>query len=470
MRPILKTSEIPSLPLLALFLCALLAGCGPNVEKRMQTAASSNDQSVLAKMAIKDKDDGVRRTAAARLTDQAALAEVAVKGGDPQVRKTAAGKLVDQASLGRVALESWDTGICMEAVGKLTDQAFLGKVSLNSRHKEVRDAAVGKLTDQATLYRVACDEKELPIRTLAIGRMTDQPLLARLASEQPAAAIRLAAVAQVTDDDFLLQRSRVDSSNAVRMGAVEAMRKDTHLARVAVENDSREQREIAGRRVKNPALRRQVDMANQGRAKELAAIERQADEGALAQSALQGRFDVIRLAAARRLRQQAILGKVAGETGDREVCKIVFGKLTDRNALLGVAGNARDNAVRTAATVKAGQTTWKKVFEKASGKGAGPVVLGEALAAVDLFPEKQADAKDGVVEACLNFIRRGDETRIPELADMLDLYGDKKLGEDYLNCGQPDLNAAAHAWAGKHGYNVGKGAGSHRAKWGSNRN
>jgi hypothetical protein len=94
--------------------------------------------------------------------------------------------------------------------------------------------------------------------------------------------------------------------------------------------------------------------------------------------------------------------------------------------------------VRIAAAVKLRQTTWIKEFNQASSGNAGPVALGEALAAVGLFPE-QTDAKEGVVEACLNFIRRGDETRIPELVDMLSVYGDKSLVEDYLNCGQPDL-------------------------------
>jgi len=96
-------------------------------------------------------------------------------------------------------------------------------------------------------------------------------------------------------------------------------------------------------------------------------------------------------------------------------------------------------------------------------------MLGDAVAAVSLFAEVQQDAVDGVQEACLNLIRLGDESRIPEMVDLLEGYGDKILAEDYLNCGQPDLDAAAQMWARRRGYDVGVGYGSHRATWGSDR-
>lgn len=67
----------------------------------------------------------------------------------------------------------------------------------------------------------------------------------------------------------------------------------------------------------------------------------------------------------------------------------------------------------------------------------------------------------------MNLIRRGDESRIPEMVDLLEGYGDKTLAEDYLNCGQPDLNAAARKWFYARGYSIRPGFGSHRATWGS---
>ncbi len=86
-----------------------------------------------------------------------------------------------------------------------------------------------------------------------------------------------------------------------------------------------------------------------------------------------------------------------------------------------------------------------------------------------LFPDVQQDAVAAVQQACLNLIRLGDESRIPEMVDLLEGYGDRTLAEDYLNCGQPDLDAVARAWADQRGYSVGTGYGSHRATWGSGR-
>lgn len=73
----------------------------------------------------------------------------------------------------------------------------------------------------------------------------------------------------------------------------------------------------------------------------------------------------------------------------------------------------------------------------------------------------------GVRQACLTLIRRGDESRIPEMIDLLNLYGNKRLCEDYLNCGQPDLDWAGRRWARARGYHVGTGHGSARATWGA---
>ena len=121
------------------------------------------------------------------------------------------------------------------------------------------------------------------------------------------------------------------------------------------------------------------------------------------------------------------------------------------------------------AAQKAGAKSWKEIFDAATAKGATMQILGDALAAASLFPKVQPDAVNGVQHACLNLIRRGDESRIPEMVDLLEGYGDKTLAEDYLNCGQPDLDAVGRKWAGRRGYSVGTGAGSQRATWGSDR-
>jgi hypothetical protein len=96
-------------------------------------------------------------------------------------------------------------------------------------------------------------------------------------------------------------------------------------------------------------------------------------------------------------------------------------------------------------------------------------MLGDALAAVSLCTKKQPDAAEAVQNASLNLIRDGDESRIPEVVDLIESYGNKTLAEDYLNCGQPDLDEGATKWADERGYSISMGAGSNRAVWGSRR-
>lgn len=68
---------------------------------------------------------------------------------------------------------------------------------------------------------------------------------------------------------------------------------------------------------------------------------------------------------------------------------------------------------------------------------------------------------------CHNYIRQGDESRIPELRELLLRFGDKPLAEDYLNCGHPMMAKAATEWADKHKLSIKAGSGSSRVRWGA---
>jgi len=57
----------------------------------------------------------------------------------------------------------------------------------------------------------------------------------------------------------------------------------------------------------------------------------------------------------------------------------------------------------------------------------------------------------------------GSEARLNEV---LELYGDISMAEDYLNCGSRALYEGGERWATSRGYTINSGGGSHRAKWG----
>ena len=88
-----------------------------------------------------------------------------------------------------------------------------------------------------------------------------------------------------------------------------------------------------------------------------------------------------------------------------------------------------------------------------------------ALSIIETSSKKQSLVED----LSLRYIRRGDIRIIPQLKQLLNKYGNIRLAEDYLNCGQSDLDRAARSWASSHGYSIRSGSGSNRATWGSDR-
>ncbi len=216
-------------------------------------------------------------------------------------------------------------------------------------------------------------------------------------------------------------------------------------------------------------LASEVEKAHRALVDRVKALSAETDNRRLLEVALEGEFDVLRVGAAERLTDQAALERAAVQASDREVLKTLLAKLEDKAVLNRIAATANDRAMRLAAAHKAGARSWREVFDAASARGADAHMLADALAAASLFPGKQADAVTDVQHACISLIRLGDESRIPEMVDLLEAYGDKALAEDYLNCGQPDLDETARTWAHLRGLYIETGSGSNRARWGSGR-
>ncbi len=72
-----------------------------------------------------------------------------------------------------------------------------------------------------------------------------------------------------------------------------------------------------------------------------------------------------------------------------------------------------------------------------------------------------------IENALYAFIGLGQSEILPTLIDVLNNTEDKITAEAYLNCGQSQLNAAAHEWARKRNYTVHSGPGAHPVSWGS---
>lgn len=469
---------------------------------RLAAATNLTDQALLADLLAKHKDLDVRYALVAQLDDQRALGEIALEDHDFRARHAAVEKLTDQAVLYAIANNrpfssgsgtnrfelppamfqfAWASGtvaakddaqeIRRVAVTKLTAQTLLGELARQCQDVEIRRAAIQALTDQSVLAAIAEQDRSSEMRIAAIGRITDQRLLSSWAQGSPQAAIRQAAIARIADDDFLLKRLAVEPSSSVRGSIVRTLHGKDGLRQVALTAYHAEDRKEALTRLQAtfPDAVSEVTLAQRALEHQLAVIGQENDQAKLLKMALAGEFDVIQVAAAQRLDDTPTLEQVLISSTNRVILRIVLSKVQDKGALDRVAAGAADPAVRLAAPVAGGTRSWRQVFDAATARGASVKKVGDALAAVSLFSSVQGQAKEAVQQACLNMIRLGDESRIPEMAELLEGYGDKTLAEDYLNCGQPDLDTASRDWASRRGYSVGTGVGSHRARWGSGR-
>jgi hypothetical protein len=474
----------------ALLATFALEGMDPQV--RAAAVRRLTDQSVVAKVAMEATDPDVRRAAVGRLTDQSVVAKVAMEATDPDVRRAAVGRLTDPATLARmgmwvkpeltrqvtdqgllvqIAVEAVDWEVRRAAVAQLTDQTPLARLGVEAADWSVRAAAVTQLTDQRLLGNLAVAAKWLDVRIFAISEVSDQMLLRQLAKNDPQAVIRQAAVTRIEDDEFLVQRLRTEPSATVRAAIVKTLGREDSLRDVALTAYHQKDREQASQRIWNrisPAVG-EVSTAHTALERRVKTLDAETDSGKLLALALDGGVDVLRAAAARRLSDPVALVQAALHASDREVMKILLKKLHDTAILSQIADAADDRPMRLAAARKAGETSWQKIFDAASANGATVEMRGDALAAVSLFSDVQQEAVSQVQRACLNLIQRGDESRIPEMVDLLEGYGDKRLAEAYLNCGQPDLEAAARTWADRRRYTIGTGAGPQHAAWESRR-
>jgi len=140
-------------------------------------------------------------------------------------------------------------------------------------------------------------------------------------------------------------------------------------------------------------------------------------------------------------------------------------QITDRELLESLTLPSVDPAIRIAAEVRLGRRTWQNVIKEAEHD---PSKVGPTLAAI-AWADNQSALRERVTSLCHSYIRRGDVRYVPDLVKLLHRYGSKLLAEDYMNCGQSDLDEAGRKWAWDHDYRVCSGPGSHRVRWGEGR-
>jgi hypothetical protein len=206
------------------------------------------------------------------------------------------------------------------------------------------------------LAKIAAKSKWLEVRITAIGKVTDQILLRQLSEKEPQAAIRQASVVRIADDNFLLKRFSADSSAAVRAAIVETLREKDSLCRIALTAYYQENRTQAIYRLQKEFYDPVPDVitAHNELVSRVKGLSDENDNVKLLTLVLEGEFDVLRVSAARRLSDPAMLERVGMHVTDRDVLKIVLTKIEDNAMLNRLAADAADPSMRLAAALKSG--------------------------------------------------------------------------------------------------------------------
>ena len=206
-------------------------------------------------------------------------------------------------------------------------------------------------------------------------------------------------------------------------------------------------------------------MTDQAAVVRAVAVKRLTDQAILVEVARRDKATVVRFAAVRRLTDQRVLTQIVMTDEDWRIRKAAFAKVTDKAALTALGRESTDPAIRMAVQIRLGKRTWSNVF---SGTGQSRHETETVIGAMALSRRDPAIARN-VEGICHGYIRAGDIARIPELIELLNLYGTKTLAEDYLNCGQRDVARAGSEWAKERGYNTITVPGSPRIRWGEGR-
>lgn len=374
---------------------------------RLAAVNKINIQNVLIKVALNDQDSKVRFAAVGKISDQTALADIAFKDVDPSIRLCAANRIDNPDMLAKLALDSKDQKIRSHAISKLNDQTILSKVVLFDENSTNRLAALNIIDNQDVLSDIAASSIEEAVLSALVVKLNDQNALNKIARSNAGLAIRMEAFKRITDQTLLSKFASEEGDSQMRLSAIKKVENQVFLLKLALEDKE----------------------------------------------------EWVRNAAFEAITDQSVLVKIVQSNMEWERRSSAFNRLND-SSLQEIGGLVKDPAVALAAQIRLGQTTWKEVFSNQP--------LSDLIGAIAMVKTPLPTSGD-IVLLCHNYIEKGDASRIPELKDLLNRFGDVSLAEDYMNCGNSSLESAGQKWGRDHGYNVQTGPGSSRVRWGDKR-
>jgi hypothetical protein len=328
-------------------------------------------QPILADLAKTAKPNEIRLAAIAKISDQALLADVAKVDRSSDIRSAALAKLTDETLLVDVAMSDEYGEYCLEAIkhlAEIKDSWLAQKVVgiANTTHfvacrlNELQ-AAIKKFTDQALLTDLAKQANFEKIRLAAAETITDQALLADLAVNAKPDVVRKVAVKKITDQTLIAAIAQKDEDWFIGEAVTKIITDQTLLTDLAMNAESDDVRLAAAEKLSDQTLEQKilVDVAMNRKYFGSQIVEKISDQEPLGRLAVNAESDDVRLAAAKKLTDQAHaqklladLAKEGNSSFNERIRMEAVARITDQTLLANLAMNAASDDARVAAAEK----------------------------------------------------------------------------------------------------------------------
>jgi HEAT repeat protein len=346
-----------------------------------------------------------------------------------------------------------------QATGPGGTEALVEVLRSGTRSERAAAAAeLGALGDDDAVPALvaALDDESWQVRAAVAGALRDLPDPASVAPLLDLIAVEPAPPA-VPEDELWTARNACNAAIEA-LGIIGDPAAATRLAEIATDRASELDREAAGDAVVAigaaavPAVLAVLDDASTTTAPAVVALLGRLGDDALDPlvAALKDKRAVVRVAAA----------KALGGQGAAAVKPLI--------AALGAKGNDLRIAAATALGALGDTRATEALVRLLATKETRPAAV-RALVSIhrgDATPLVKYLKSASTIQVYRPLIRIGQADTVPALVKALQRFGNKTMGETYLNCGQPKLEKAAVAWGKAHGYIVIPSYGAGEEAWG----
>jgi len=180
-----------------------------NWKVRLSEINNIDDEKILMKIVLDDKNDDVINAALKKFSQQGSLAKIVFEADNEDLQKKALNNIQDENILADISLKCRQP-INVLAVEKINNHTILLDilkrvkiVTIFSPGSSVADSVLKKITDQNELFKIATYPISRNITVPAIEKITDAELLAKIVKSVDDMPLKIEAIKRIKREDII---------------------------------------------------------------------------------------------------------------------------------------------------------------------------------------------------------------------------------------------------------------------------